>query len=156
MGSNWLRGTGRSIPNRFARNAIRSTRPHCGPIFALERVLHDGVFFAAGQVYGITFELRPDLAGYHPDVRVWEVRNADGSSIGLYLGDYYAREGKRGGAWMNSFVEQSSLLGQLPVVVNNLNVTKPAARQSGAVDPGRGRGRCSTNSVMPCTGSSRM
>jgi peptidyl-dipeptidase Dcp len=96
------------------------------PFFALERVLHDGVFFAAGQVYGITFELRPDLSGYHPDVRVWEVRNADGSSIGLYLGDYFAREGKRGGAWMNSFVEQSSLLGQSPVVVNNLNVTKPA------------------------------
>ncbi len=97
------------------------------PYFALERVLHDGVFFAAGQLYGITFELRSDLAGYHPDVRVWEVRNADGSSIGLYLGDYYAREGKRGGAWMNSFVEQSSLLRHRPVVVNNLNVTKPAA-----------------------------
>ncbi len=95
------------------------------PYFALERVLHDGVFFAATQVYGITFDLRPDLLGYHPDVRVWEVRNADGSPIGLYLGDYFAREGKRGGAWMNSFVEQSDLFGDRPVVVNNLNVTKP-------------------------------
>ena len=95
------------------------------PYFALERVLHDGVFFAATQVYGITFQLRPDLVGYHPDVRVWEVRNADGSPIGLYLGDFFAREGKRGGAWMNSFVEQSSLFGDRPVVVNNLNVTKP-------------------------------
>jgi len=95
------------------------------PYFALEKVLHDGVFFAAGQVYGITFELRPDLAGYHPDVRVWEVKDFDGASVGLYLGDYFAREGKRGGAWMNSFVEQSALLDQLPVVVNNLNVTRP-------------------------------
>ncbi len=95
------------------------------PYFALERVLHDGVFFAAGQVYGITFHPRDDLAGYHPDVRVWEVRNADGTALGLYLGDYFAREGKRGGAWMNSFVEQSHLLDARPVVVNNLNVTKP-------------------------------
>ena len=96
------------------------------PYFALERVLHDGVFFAAGQLYGITFKRREDLAGYHPDVRVWEVADADGSSIGLYLGDYFAREGKRGGAWMNSFVDQCALLGQKPVVVNNLNVPKPA------------------------------
>lgn len=97
------------------------------PYFALEKVLHDGVFFAAGQVYGVTFEPRPELIGYHPDVRVWEVRNSDGSAIGLYLGDYFAREGKRGGAWMNSFVEQAGLFDARPVVVNNLNITKPAA-----------------------------
>jgi len=97
------------------------------PYFALERVLHDGVFFAATQVYGITFELRTDLVGYHPDVRIWEVRDADSTAIGLYLGDYFAREGKRGGAWMNSFVEQSELLNQFPVVVNNLNVTRPVS-----------------------------
>ncbi len=96
------------------------------PYFSLERVLHDGVFFAAGQVYGITFHLRDDLTGYHPDVRIWEVRDADGSAIGLYLGDYFAREGKRGGAWMNSFVEQSALLDEKPVVVNNLNVPRPS------------------------------
>ena len=95
------------------------------PYFSLERVLNDGVFFAAEKVYGITFSLRIDLAGYHPEVRVWEVRDADGHAIGLYLGDYFAREGKRGGAWMNSFVPQSGLLGEMPVVVNNLNVTKP-------------------------------
>ena len=95
------------------------------PYLALERVLHDGVFYAAGQVYGITFHPREDLIGYHPDVRVWEVRDADGTPIGLYLGDYFAREGKRGGAWMNSFVEQSALLGEKPVVVNNLNVPRP-------------------------------
>ncbi|SDO46039.1 peptidyl-dipeptidase Dcp [Nakamurella panacisegetis] len=96
------------------------------PYFALEKVLHDGVFFAAGAVYGVTFTPRPDLIGYHPDVRVWEVRNADGGAIGLYLGDFFAREGKRGGAWMNSFVEQAALLDAQPVVVNNLNVTRPA------------------------------
>jgi peptidyl-dipeptidase Dcp len=97
------------------------------PYFELDRVLSDGVFRAANLLYGITFELRPELAGYHPDVRVWEVREADGRPLGLYLGDYFARTGKRGGAWMNSFVEQSELLGTRPVVVNNLNVPAPPA-----------------------------
>ena len=100
------------------------------PYFALDRVLQDGVFFAAGQVYGITFHPRTDLAGYHPDVRVWEVRNADGSVIGLYLGDYFAREGKRGGAWMSSFVDQSSLLDRKPVVFNNCNYNRAPDGQS--------------------------
>ena len=81
------------------------------PYFELDRVLRDGVFFAATSLYGVTFHERPDLVGYHPDVRVWEVRNADGSELGLFLGDYYARESKRGGAWMNSLVDQSALLG---------------------------------------------
>ena len=97
------------------------------PYFELERVLTDGVFFAANSLYGITFHERKDLAGYHPDVRVWEVRNEDGSDLGLFLGDYYTRESKRGGAWMNSLVEQSALLGTKPVVINNLNVSKPPA-----------------------------
>ncbi|MTD16063.1 M3 family peptidase [Nakamurella sp. YIM 132087] len=97
------------------------------PYFELDRVLSDGVFHAATEVYGVTFHLREDLQGYHPDVRVWEVRDADGTPIGLYLGDYLARIGKRGGAWMNSFVDQSRLLGKSPVVVNNLNVPAPAA-----------------------------
>ncbi|MGY2127684.1 M3 family metallopeptidase [Blastococcus sp. SYSU DS0617] len=99
------------------------------PYFELDRVLLDGVFHAAELLYGFRFTPRPDLAGYHPDVRVWEVSDADGSALGLYLGDYYAREGKRGGAWMNSFVTQSRLLGTLPVVVNNLNVSRPPAGQ---------------------------
>ncbi|UVJ37901.1 M3 family metallopeptidase [Arthrobacter sp. CJ23] len=97
------------------------------PFFSLDKVLHDGVFFAATSLYGITFHERADLAGYHPDVRVWEVRNADGSELGLFLGDYYTRESKRGGAWMNSLVEQSSLLGTKAVVINNLNISKPPA-----------------------------
>ncbi|MFE4195176.1 M3 family metallopeptidase [Paenarthrobacter sp. NPDC056912] len=96
------------------------------PYFALESVLTDGVFHAATQLYGITFHERTDLEGYHPDVRVWEVRNEDGSGLGLFLGDYYTRESKRGGAWMNSVVEQSGLLGTRAVVINNLNITKPA------------------------------
>ena len=96
------------------------------PYFDLDRVLHDGVFHAAGQVYGIEMVPRPDLIGYHGDVRIWEVRDADGSPIGLFLGDFYARAGKRGGAWMNNFVTQSALFSALPVVVNVLNVPHPA------------------------------
>jgi peptidyl-dipeptidase Dcp len=97
------------------------------PYFELDRVLADGVFFAATSLYGITFHEREDLAGYHPDVRVWEVRNEDGSVLGLFLGDYYTRGSKRGGAWMNSLVDQSALLGTRPVVINNLNISKPPA-----------------------------
>ncbi|TYP86258.1 M3 family metallopeptidase [Blastococcus xanthinilyticus] len=94
------------------------------PYFELDRVLVDGVFTAAERLYGFRFTPRTDLAGYHPDVRVWEVRDADGADVGLYLGDFFAREGKRGGAWMSSFVRQSGLLGTRPVVVNNLNVSR--------------------------------
>ncbi|XAS69392.1 M3 family metallopeptidase [Micrococcaceae bacterium Sec5.7] len=97
------------------------------PYFELDRVLVDGVFFAATSLYGITFHERTDLAGYHPDVRIWEVRNEDGTELGLFLGDYYTRDSKRGGAWMNSLVEQSALLGTKPVVINNLNISKPPA-----------------------------
>jgi peptidyl-dipeptidase Dcp len=97
------------------------------PWFELDRVLVDGVFHAAEQLYGFHFTPRPDLAGYHPEVRVWEVSGADGAAVGLYLGDFFAREGKRGGAWMSSFVRQSRLLGTQPVVVNNLNVPRPAS-----------------------------
>jgi peptidyl-dipeptidase Dcp len=99
------------------------------PWFELDRVLVDGVFHAAELLYGYRFTPRPELQGYHPDVRVWEVTDADGAPVGLYLGDYFAREGKRGGAWMSSFVTQSRLLGTRPVVVNNLNITKAAAGQ---------------------------
>ncbi len=97
------------------------------PYFELDRVLTDGVFHAANALYGITFHERTDLTGYHPDVRVWEVKDADGTGLGLFLGDYYTRESKRGGAWMNSLVEQSRLLDTRPVVINNLNISKPPA-----------------------------
>lgn len=99
------------------------------PYFELDRVLNDGVFFAANRLYGLTFELRDDLEGYHPDVRVWEVKNRDGSGLGLFLGDFFTRDSKNGGAWMNPLVEQSDLFGYQSVVVNNLNVSKPPAGQ---------------------------
>ena len=97
------------------------------PYFDLERVLRDGVFYAASRLYGIEMVPRADLIGYHPDVRVWEVRNADGQPIALFLGDFFAREGKRGGAWMSNFVDQSFLMQSLPVVYNVLNLPRPAA-----------------------------
>lgn len=97
------------------------------PYFEAERVLQQGVFAAATAVYGITFEERTDLTGYHPDVRVFEVRNDDGSELGLYLLDLFTRDSKRGGAWMNELIGQNELLDHPTVVVNNLNVPKPAA-----------------------------
>lgn len=99
------------------------------PYFELDRVLKDGVFFAATKLYGITFTERKDLPVYHPDVRVFEVKEADGKSIGLILLDYYKRDAKQGGAWMDTFVDQADLFGEKPVVVNNLNIPKPAAGQ---------------------------
>jgi peptidyl-dipeptidase Dcp len=90
-------------------------------------VLQDGVFYAAARLYGIEMVPRSDLVGYHRDVRIWEVRGADGGPIGLFLGDYYAREGKRGGAWMSNFVDQADLFGTSPVVFNVLNLPRPAA-----------------------------
>ncbi|MEV0144282.1 MULTISPECIES: M3 family metallopeptidase [unclassified Nonomuraea] len=97
------------------------------PYFELDRVFRDGVFYAATRLYGITFTPRPDLRGYHEDVRVFEVFNEDGSALGLFALDPYARQGKRGGAWMNNLVNQSLLFGEKPVVLNNLNLTKPAS-----------------------------
>ncbi len=97
------------------------------PWFELGSVLENGVFYAASKLYGLAFTERRDLTGYHPDVRIWEISNADGSTLGLFVGDFYTRETKRGGAWMNSFVEQSALEGTLAVVVNNLNIPKPPA-----------------------------
>jgi peptidyl-dipeptidase Dcp len=95
------------------------------PYFELERVLHDGVFHAAGLLYGLRFAERHDLPCYHPDVRVFDVFDAD-EQLGLFVADVYARDSKRGGAWMNSFVTQSRLLGTRPVVLNTLNIAKPA------------------------------
>lgn len=94
--------------------------------FPLRQVLVDGVFYAAHLLYGITIIPRPDLTGYAADVDVWEVLDEDGTGIGLFLTDYYARPSKRGGAWMSTFVDQSELLDTKPVVVNVLNITKPA------------------------------
>lgn len=97
------------------------------PYFELDRVFHDGVFRAATDLYGITFREDDDLPSYHPDVRTFEVIDADGSPLGLFLLDPYARPTKRGGAWMNSLVDQSRLLDERPVVVNTLNITRPSS-----------------------------
>jgi len=97
--------------------------------FELESVLQHGVFFMARELYGITLRERKDLPVYHEDVRVFDVFEADGSQLGLFYADYYARPSKRGGAWMDQFVDQSGLLGTKPVVVNVMNVCKPGAGQ---------------------------
>ena len=99
------------------------------PYFELEHVLHDGVFFAANKLYGITFKERKDLPVYQPDVRVFEVIDANGKSLALFYADYFQRSNKDGGAWQDSFVDQSSLLGAQPVVINVTNFTKPPAGQ---------------------------
>lgn len=99
------------------------------PYFELERVLHDGLFYAAHELYGISFKERKDLPVYQPDVRVFEVSDADGKPLALFIADYYARDNKQGGAWMNSYVSQSMLLGQRPVVANHLNIPKPQPGQ---------------------------
>lgn len=99
------------------------------PWFEAERVLQDGVFYAATQLYGVTFTERADLAAYHPGARVFEVHNAGGGALGLYVLDLYTRDSKRGGAWMNPIVSQSALRGTAPVVVNNLNVAQPGDGQ---------------------------
>ena len=97
------------------------------PYFELESVLEKGIFFAANKLFGISFKERPDLITYHPEARAFEVFNEDGSKVGLFIGDFYTRDSKRGGAWMNSLVLQNTLFNQLPVVVNNLNISKPPA-----------------------------
>ena len=96
------------------------------PYFELNNVLENGVFYAASQLYGITFKERKDIPVYNPDVRVFEVFDADGQLLALFYGDYFKRDNKRGGAWMSNFVDQSKLLGTLPVVYNVCNFSKPA------------------------------
>ncbi|WP_078859618.1 M3 family metallopeptidase [Streptomyces rubellomurinus] len=96
------------------------------PYFELERVLRDGVFFAAKLAYGLEFTERPDLTAHHPDARVFEVFEEDGTALGLFIGDFHARASKRGGAWMDSLVTQSRMTGRRPVVLNNLNIPRPA------------------------------
>jgi peptidyl-dipeptidase Dcp len=97
------------------------------PYFELDRVLHDGVFYAATRLYGITFEERTDVPVWQPDVRAFEVFDADGTPLALFYTDYFKRDNKSGGAWMDSFVDQAELLGTKPVVYNVANFTKPAA-----------------------------
>ncbi len=103
------------------------------PYFEISRVLEDGVFYAANLVYGLTFQKRSDIPVYHPDVSVYTVLDADGSELGLFYFDPYARPNKQGGAWMGNFVEQSRLIGTKPVIYNVLNIPKPAEGQPALV-----------------------
>jgi peptidyl-dipeptidase Dcp len=96
------------------------------PYFELNNVLQNGVFYAANQLYGLTFKERKDIPVWNADVRVFEVFDADGKPLALFYCDYYKRDNKNGGAWMDSFVQQSKLLGTLPVVFNVANLPKPA------------------------------
>ena len=99
------------------------------PYLELERVLHAGVFAAATALYGITLTERGDLVGYHPQVRVFEVAEAGGTPIGLFVADLHTRGGKAGGAWCETLVDQNQLLGWHPVVGVNLNLAEPATGQ---------------------------
>lgn len=97
------------------------------PYFELNNVLQRGVFYAAEELFGITFAERDDLPVYQEDVRVFEVFDSVGTTLGLFIADFYARPSKRGGAWMNAYVSQSDLMNTQPVVANHLNITKPPA-----------------------------
>ncbi|NQX53864.1 peptidyl-dipeptidase Dcp [Pedobacter panaciterrae] len=99
------------------------------PYFELNKVLQNGVFYAATQLYGITFKERTDLPVYHKDVKVYELFDKDNTTIGLFYCDYFKRDNKSGGAWMDNMVGQSKLLGTKPVIFNVCNFTKPAAGQ---------------------------
>ncbi|MGV8959846.1 MAG: peptidyl-dipeptidase Dcp [Stenotrophomonas sp.] len=99
------------------------------PYFELDNVLKNGVFYAATELYGITFKERTDIPTYHPDMKVYEVFDKDGSSLALFYTDYFKRDSKSGGAWMDVFVEQDGLTGTKPVVYNVCNFTKPAPGQ---------------------------
>ncbi|MDB5754247.1 MAG: dipeptidyl carboxypeptidase [Massilia sp.] len=110
----------RAAKFNFDQNQLR-------PYFELNNVLNNGLFFAAGKLYGLSFKERKDLPVYDPDVRVFDVTDADGKQLAIFIADYYARGNKRGGAWMNAYVSQSRLLGTHPVVANHLNIPKPGA-----------------------------
>ncbi|TKR33460.1 M3 family metallopeptidase [Luteimonas gilva] len=99
------------------------------PYLEMKNVLENGVFFAANQLYGLTFKQRTDLPVYHDDVLVYDVFDADGKQLAIFIADMYARPSKRGGAWMNSYVDQNEVFGTKPVVANHLNIPKPPAGQ---------------------------
>ncbi|MCA1857258.1 M3 family metallopeptidase [Massilia oculi] len=112
----------RAAKYNFDENQLR-------PYFELNRVLVDGVFFAATREYGITFKERKDLPVYDPDVRTFDVFDHDGKQLAIFIFDPYARGNKQGGAWMNEYVSQSTLLGRKPVVGNHLNIPRPPKGQ---------------------------
>ena len=120
--SDWAFYTDKVRAQRFAfdENQLK-------PYFELDNVLINGVFYAAGKLYGLSFKERKDLPVYNPDVRVFDVFDADGKQLAIFLADMYARSNKQGGAWMNEYSSQSTLLGTHSVVANHLNIPKPPA-----------------------------
>jgi peptidyl-dipeptidase Dcp len=123
-------------PWDWAHYSERARKRHFGfdqsevkAYFELNRVLQDGVFFAAHELFGLSFRERKDLPTYASDVRVFDVLDADDAPIAIFIADYFARDNKEGGAWMDNYVDQSTLFGTHPVVVNNLNIPKPEAGQ---------------------------
>ncbi|VTP67939.1 Peptidyl-dipeptidase dcp [Leclercia adecarboxylata] len=115
---------------RLAKYALDESQVK--PYFALNRVLTDGVFWAATQLFGITFAERNDIPVYHPDVRVWEIFDQNGEGMALFYGDFFARDSKGGGAWMGNFVEQSHEFGTRPVIYNVCNYQKTGGRPTRA------------------------
>jgi len=97
------------------------------PYYELDHVLFDGVFYAANKLYGLTFKERHDLPVYEPGVRTFDVFDKDGTQLAIFIGDYYARGNKNGGAWMSAYVPQDGLTGDKPVIANHLNIPKPPA-----------------------------
>lgn len=112
---------------KLKKQKIELTDEMLKPYFELNQV-REGAFYVANRLYGIKFVERKDIPKYHPDARVFEVKEADGSHVGIFYADYFSRSTKRGGAWMNSFRKQYRLEGQetTPIVTNNLNLTKPS------------------------------
>lgn len=118
----------------FYANKLRKARydldqDQVKPYFELDNVLKNGVFYAAHELYGLTFKPRKDIPVYNPDVKVFEVFDKDGKPLGLFYADYFKRDNKQGGAWMDNLVGQSKLLGTQPVIYNVCNFTKPAPGQ---------------------------
>jgi peptidyl-dipeptidase Dcp len=113
---------------RLARYAFDESQLR--PYYELDRVLRDGVFFAASKLYGLRFKERHDLPVYEPSVRVFDVLNEDGSPLAIFIFDCYARSNKNGGAWASSYVSQNGLVGTQPVIANHLNIPKPAEGQA--------------------------
>ena len=115
--------------DRVRREKYAFDESQLKPYFELNHVLQDGVFYAAHELYGLTFKERHDLPVYRPEVRVFEIFDADGTSLALFMEDFYARDSKQGGAWMNQYVAQSRLLGRHAVIGNQQNIPQPAAGQ---------------------------
>ncbi len=111
---------------RLRKEAFDLDETEVLPFFELDRVLRDGVFFAAERMFGLSFRERHDLPVYHPDVRVFDIFDRDGAQLALFYGDFFARDNKNGGAWMNVLVRQSTLLGTQPVIYNVCNFARPA------------------------------